>query len=354
VLADSLQAANAVASVVTTLTGRQQCTNMKGVALLLLINLAAVTVTGLKSLATRPLKYLPLAMVEPKGPDGTTVPSDKLVWDPKAGRFFERNLEEVCEEEFCLLDEETGKPILLTREEKERVFLDSIQQYYYSGKSTLPDDQFDRLREDLAWEGSLLVNLKREETLFMNAAIAYRKGTPIISDTEYDQLKKTLKENNSKIAVQTDPQCYVDTGVCKVTWTPDTVRTTSLYIPATLLITILYLGIFSELPVLNQINPLILLLFGAAPISQSSKFVTEDVFFKNPYVAGGPCPSCGVENRVFFGDVLGVQGDKEEGSCKCSNCKAGMTVRRSTLRVSTLISKKGPAVAAAAAAADEE
>ena len=299
----------------------------------------------LSGLGRRPLS---LRAVEPKGPDGSSVPSDKLVWDPKSGRFFERNLDEVCEEEFCLLDEETGKPILLTREEKERVFLDSIQQYYYSGKSSLPDDQFDRLREDLAWEGSLLVNLKREEPLFLNAITAYRKGKSIISDAEYDELKKTLRETNSRIAVQTDPKCYVDTGVCKVTWVPDTVRTTSLYFPATLLITIAYLGIFSELPVLNQINPLILLLFGAAPISQSAKFVTEDVFFKNPFVASGPCPSCGVENRIFFGDVLGVQGDKEESSCKCTNCKAGMTIRRSTLRVSTLLSKKSPAPAAAA------
>ena len=294
-----------------------------------------------------------LHVVEPKGPDGSVVPSDKLVWDPKAGRFFERNLDEVCEEEFCLLDEETGTPILLTREEKERVFLDSIQQYYYSGKSSLPDEQFDRLREDLAWEGSVLVNLRREETLFLNAITAYRKGKPIISDAEYDELKKTLRETSSKIAVGSEPKCYVDTGVCKVTWTKDNVRVSSLYLPASLLITIAYLGLFSELPVLNQINPLILLLFGAAPISQGSKYVTEQVFFKDPLVAVGPCPSCGVENRVFFGDVLGVAGDKEEAGCKCTNCKAGMTVRRSTLRVSTLLSSKKPGNAAAAAADDE-
>ena len=289
----------------------------------------------------RAVRISPLSAAEPKGPDGSTVPSDKLVWDPKAGRFFERNLDEICEEEFCLLDEETGKPILLTREEKERVFLDSVQQYYYSGKSTLPDDQFDRLREDLAWEGSVMVNMNREETLFMNAVIAYKKGKPIISDAEYDALKLSLRETKSKIAVQTEPQCYVDTGVCKVTWVPDNVRTTSLYVPATLLITLLYLGIFSELPVLNQINPLILLGVGSLPISQGTKYVTENVFFKSPFVASGPCPSCGVENRIFFGDVLGVAGDKEEASCKCTNCKVGMTIRKSTLRVSTLLSKGG-------------
>ena len=29
----------------------------------------------------------------------------------------------VCEEEFCLIDDDTNEPILLTREEKERIFL---------------------------------------------------------------------------------------------------------------------------------------------------------------------------------------------------------------------------------------
>lgn len=28
---------------------------------------------------------------------------------------------------------------------------------------------------------------------------------------------------------------------------------------------------------------------------------------QEPFVAEGPCPSCGVENKVFFGDVFGVK-----------------------------------------------
>eukprot|EP01041_Mallomonas_annulata_P006979 gene6979-14185_t len=95
--------------------------------------------------------------------------SDKLVFDPKSGRFFERNINEICDEEFCLVDSATGEPILLTREEKERVFLDSIQTYYITGKPNLSDSEFDKLREDLSWEGSALVTLNRNETLFLNA-----------------------------------------------------------------------------------------------------------------------------------------------------------------------------------------
>merc|ERR1719359_1082863 len=89
--------------------------------------------------------------------------SDKLVFDTKTGQFFERDLDAVCEEEFCLVDNESGEPILLTREEKERIFLDALQMYYATGKSNLPNDQFDRLKSDLSWEGSALVVLNRNE-----------------------------------------------------------------------------------------------------------------------------------------------------------------------------------------------
>jgi hypothetical protein len=39
----------------------------------------------------------------------------------------------------------------------------------------------------------------------------------------------------------------------------------------------------------------------------SSKFFTENVFFNNPLIAAGPCPSCSYENRIYFGDILGVE-----------------------------------------------
>ena len=74
------------------------------------------------------------------------VASEKLVWDTKSGRFYESKLGEGGDEEFSLLDTDTGKPILLTREEKERIFLDSIQSYYFKGQNGLTDVQFDRLR----------------------------------------------------------------------------------------------------------------------------------------------------------------------------------------------------------------
>lgn len=97
------------------------------------------------------------------------IAAEKLIYDTKSGRFFESKIEDICLEEFCLLEEDGVTPILLTRDEKERVFLDAIQSYYFSGKSGLPDNEFDRLKEDLSWEGSALVTLSRDEAMFMNA-----------------------------------------------------------------------------------------------------------------------------------------------------------------------------------------
>jgi hypothetical protein len=49
-----------------------------------------------------------------------------------------------------------------------------------------------------------------------HAMQAYNKGTPILTDIQFDELKMSLRTSNSKIAVGSEPKCYVDTGVCKV------------------------------------------------------------------------------------------------------------------------------------------
>lgn len=36
----------------------------------------------------------------------------------------------------------------------------------------------------------------------------------------------------------------------------------------------------------------------------------------------GPCPECGYTNYQFFGEILTVQGAKNESEVKCENCKS--------------------------------
>ena len=71
----------------------------------------------------------------------TTVFNKELAFDEKSGRFFETGFGEgdcVPEEEFCMVDNESGTSVRLTVEEKERIFLDALQV------SSLCDRRFNR------------------------------------------------------------------------------------------------------------------------------------------------------------------------------------------------------------------
>lgn len=264
----------------------------------------------------------------------------EIAYDEKTGRFFETGIDEgecIPEDEFCVIDDKTGEALRLTLVEKERIFLDSLQAYYVSGRQVLSDTEFDILKEDLAWNGSPVAILNRKEAKYLAAMQAFSKGEPIISDAEFDTLKKDLKEEESVFAVSTEPKCYLDTGVCTVTLKEDNFRSNLLYLPAGAVLFILWLGFSFELiePII-RVNPLFLALLGAPLIYNGSKTITEDFIFTNNKIAYGPCPSCEAENRVFFGNILGVEGYGDIATVKCPNCKTQFDVQRNTLRASTL------------------
>jgi len=203
---------------------------------------------------------------------------DGLIYDPRTGRFFEKKIEEVCRDEFCTIDEKTGEQVVLTLQEKERIFVDALQAYYFDGRSVLTDDDFDKLKTDLAWEGSEYASLTRSENAFISAKSAYLKGKPIMSDEEFDALKNELKETGSKIAVNTEPKCYIDTGICTVTFTEDKFRMATLYIPPFLIATLLWIGFAYEIfEPFRALNPLATLLIGSPLIYAGTKVGTENV-----------------------------------------------------------------------------
>lgn len=212
-----------------------------------------------------------------------------------------------------------------------------FQAYYSSGRQVLSDDEFDLLKEDLTWAGSPVVVMNRKEAAYLTAVQDYLKGAPSMSDSEFDTLKKELMEEGSKFAVQTEPKCYIDTGICKVTLQEDKFRSNLLYLPAGSILTLVWLGIgFELIEPLIRLNPIILTILGAPFIYNGSKFITEELVFTNKFLAYGPCPSCQAENRVYFGDILGVEGFTDLATVKCPNCKETFSVQRNTLRASTL------------------
>jgi hypothetical protein len=54
------------------------------------------------------------------------------------------------------------------------------------GSFTLSDEQYDRLREELNWQGSGFPTLRRYEVGFVSASIAYARGEEIVTDEEYE------------------------------------------------------------------------------------------------------------------------------------------------------------------------
>mmetsp|Transcript_18216 Transcript_18216/g.26153 ORF Transcript_18216/g.26153 Transcript_18216/m.26153 type:complete len:173 (-) Transcript_18216:106-624(-) len=167
---------------------------------------------------------------------------------------------------------------------------------------------------------------------------AYLKGEPVMSDAEFDTLKAELKEDGSQFAVSTEPKCYIDTGICTVTLKEDKFRTNLLYLPAGAVLATVWLAFSFEFFNLLSfpINPLILLGLGAVPIYNFSIALTEGFVFENNKIAYGPCPSCEHENRVYFGNILGVEGYSDVADVKCSKCKINFKVQRKTLRASTV------------------
>lgn len=264
----------------------------------------------------------------------------EIGYDEATGRFYETGMDEVeCipEDEYCAVDKDSGKLVRLTVKEKERIFLDALQTYYASGRQMLDDDEFDTLKEDLSWRGSPVVTLNREETRFLAASMAYNKGEPMMSDSEFDALKTKLKDEKSPIAVSTDPKCYIDSGICRVTYQPDKFRNNLLYLPVGAILSVVWLGLgFEFIEPIVRLNPLILLALGAYPIYKYTIEFTDGFIFPNNQIAYGPCPSCEAENRVYFGNILGVEGFNDVAEIKCGNCKAVIEVQKNTLRASTL------------------
>lgn len=274
--------------------------------------------------------------------DGKKIPSGKkeIGYDSSSGRFFEtgRGAEEcVPDDEYCVLDEDTGTMIRLTLAEKERIFLDALQSYYVNGRQLLPDEEFDLLKEDLSWNGSKLVQMNRNEAKYLAAMQAFNSGTPMMSDAEFDALKTTLKEEESKFAVSTEPKCYIDSGICTVTMKEDNFRNNLLYLPAGVILFIGWLGIgFEIIEPFIRVNPLLLIALGTPGIVAGSKIITEDYLFPNNKIVYGPCPSCEAENRIYFGNILTVEGFDDVAEVKCPNCKVQFSVQRESLRASTV------------------
>lgn len=83
----------------------------------------------------------------------------------------------------------------------ELMYIDALWNYYHDGEFTLSDEEYDRLREELNWQGSGFPTLKKDEVDFVEASIMYARGKPIVSDEEYEELKMRVKKEGARTDV---------------------------------------------------------------------------------------------------------------------------------------------------------
>mmetsp|Transcript_10654 Transcript_10654/g.17369 ORF Transcript_10654/g.17369 Transcript_10654/m.17369 type:complete len:257 (-) Transcript_10654:246-1016(-) len=95
---------------------------------------------------------------------------------------------------------------------KELIFLDCLHSYYYREKGILQDEDYNELKDQLTWEGSVAASLKGNEAHFITAVAASRRGSPIMSDEEYMALKSELNSQNSWV-VNREPDPLERMGV---------------------------------------------------------------------------------------------------------------------------------------------
>eukprot|EP00448_Togula_jolla_P008447 CAMPEP_0170612786 /NCGR_PEP_ID=MMETSP0224-20130122/23912_1 /TAXON_ID=285029 /ORGANISM="Togula jolla, Strain CCCM 725" /LENGTH=587 /DNA_ID=CAMNT_0010938319 /DNA_START=31 /DNA_END=1795 /DNA_ORIENTATION=- len=82
--------------------------------------------------------------------------------------------------------------------ELEEVYIDALWFYYNKGVSLLTDENFEKLKQVLYQRKSRFPTLRRQEVAFVEAVISFYRGCPVVSDEEYDQLKKVVQASGER------------------------------------------------------------------------------------------------------------------------------------------------------------
>lgn len=248
--------------------------------------------------------------------------------------LLEKSIDESAENvggEFCSIDSQGKKKANRTLGEMEQEFLEAMSSWYFDKKALLTDEEFEKLREELIWNGSTVAILDSDEQRFLEASMAYARGQPILNDAEYDELKARLKSGSSVVTAQ-GPRCSIRSQKMYSDAKIDYLRLVALNIPSVLLV----LGVLFAVDDITgfEISEIIELpppygvgfLWG---ILLPSIFVIATALtnlgFKDASILTGQCPNCGADNFTYFGDIMTVQGNRGTNVVDCHSCKAGLT-----------------------------
>jgi len=248
-------------------------------------------------------------------------------------------------DEYLKTDPVTGQQTKMELDEKEKLYLDCLDEYYNEGgKQLLSNDEYDQLKLDLDFEGSITATYSQDEIKFVLANKRYSEGKSIISDEDYDKLRAKLKKAGSLVVLHEGASCDLDTGICKSDLRVDKGKTRLLYLP----------GVVGSSLVLSEVlywtlhtDPFLGCIIGALPAYFLGTWFTENVFAQKPLVTTAACPDCPSLITVYFGDLFSVMGDQtgstvsgDTVACKCAECKSELSANRFDMLLTTTISKK--------------
>lgn len=243
----------------------------------------------------------------------------------------------------------SGNPVTLTLAAREKLYLDATAAFHLDGSALIEDDDYDQLKNDLAFEGSKVGLMNRDEIKFMVAASRYAEGKPIMSDSEFDALRRKLKAANSQAVIHEMPVCKIDSQVCKSDLEKDNTKNFVLYLPAFIVssivvseIAFLASGSYSE----GGLSPSVSLFINSPFIVGLTYAITNFLLFQKPMVTVAKCPRCQTEQPIFFGDVLFVAGGEASDTVKtkCVNkaCQAELVADKSRMLVETTYGQAPP------------
>lgn len=78
------------------------------------------------------------------------------------------------------------------------MYIDALWNYYNGGPNKLTDEEFDRIKTELCWQGSGFPTLRRYEVEFVEASLSYYRGEPVVSDEKYEELKKKVRDSGKR------------------------------------------------------------------------------------------------------------------------------------------------------------
>uniref|UniRef100_A0A061RZ43 Pgr5-like a isoform 1 n=1 Tax=Tetraselmis sp. GSL018 TaxID=582737 RepID=A0A061RZ43_9CHLO len=256
----------------------------------------------------------------------------------------------------CSIDDMSG----CTLGDLETMYIEALWNYYEGGNK-FTDEQYDRLKEELSWQGSGFPTLKRDEIRFVKASIEHAKGNSVMSNEEYDALKEKVKSKGKRQDVTAlllyvkgqqmlEPEQYeqlrqnmtnlgIDVGMKGASCT---LSDTSQNLEADLETTLLMYAALSALPFLGGsaiwwladlaapgnlpgVSYLAFVGLFTAALVTAIMNVAE---LSNPNILKGQCPCCESKVVAFFS-----ANTADNATRKCQVCGTSVTLDRNSKKL---------------------